>query len=1401
MRSLPAIEGEMSQRSVRTFRRRGCLAIIVLLSMPAWSLAAGQAAGQEGIAEQIDAAIRHARTYDLLSVTEQGDVPACQAGLREVEQAEVLLGRATLPAAETDRLASRIKALKSELQDRIEMMRWTQEGVFPLTGSLTSPLIADSGPTAIYRLIDDPAVRATGKAVADLATRASELEKNEAQLPVVITWAAAGRGRPGAALQAEDSDPDRLEARTLEHAAQQVFHESPLFQVQTHAAIEDALAPAGNEVRDDFRAGRITTAVAERLLQAFGPKLLVVVIRQADAIADVCYYRAEGHFLEAEKPRQEASQGPSLGGDESQQSLAAGKPRQESFSTAGFGRDRRDRLAWILWANAALLVIAYVAYVLIVRTHPSMAGGSSWTTFLMLPLVAFVVGRTLPYAVSPLLGSIRLPPGTPALASFWIACLAGLGFLAAPLVAYWLASPWFADLWPSSSPANRGGALFTAMAAGIAAYLAGPLLLYSDRHPAIDVTLMSLCAMALAYLLGRTLDYSDPLPVSLIVVPLMLAMPAGAALLHADTIWLGIAAASIVAIATAIVAAHAMHRNRRAAPADTDAGPAVAKPAAIGIPADVQELIERAENPDYCEFPSFARAWERMSDFLEGRCCHLGVFGSRGAGKTPTVRTITTRLVQELEKKGAHPVLLRGTCPQAMGEPTAYAPFREALAQHFEVNLLAPPGPKMQQISQALGGLFGSVVPFARILFPHSAGSGDVAARPDEINASIAWLLRRLSKTQPLLLVLDDLQWLDEASAALVKHLLEEFPAGGNTRLAIILVANSKSCLADLGFDVDRYGLELAYPSVAEQAQILERGVGLQAAVAEEVLARTGAARESEGGLLWPLQVVARLARSGAFVRSGEGFVWAAGAWPADFAIPAHMQAAIRGQWESAAQYHAVLACAACGSDGREFRVSVLADALNRTCLDMLIVLDEIERTTGMVYDVKDHDDVYAFHSSFLLEVIRGKLNIAGHGPRKADVPQIVREYHARLAIALEAGLKTSRSKLDEVANHFYAAGSQYAARGVEYCLEAARASAAEYDFRRARSYLAMAEECGEFSAAGPSVEIEKQVVDCQEAQVAFQGEQRAEAAKKGLDYLKEHPGAPARLVLAVARLCYDVAKRSREPRWYEDATRLCRAIAAHPASPQEEAEARHIMAVSQPSEQRAERIAELRKAYGLLEHAAAEDREAARWFAQIATSLAKELGKGTADEQGDAKRLFAYRLQLDAQRQLGDLRGTAMAIAGLGRLEWFGEPKNVAAAENYFQRSLEISEAIGDVSPQVKMHSLLGACALEKAQKCDLEQALAHYQQSWELAGELIDRCFAAIGLLRCYQGQDRPDQFDAIAQQLLDLLHGERIPADCESQLQAVLEACPAESRGEAVRKLGGQFRASSASRRETA
>jgi hypothetical protein len=182
---------------------------------------------------------------------------------------------------------------------------------------------------------------------------------------------------------------------------------------------------------------------------------------------------------------------------------------------------------------------------------------------------------------------------------------------------------------------------------------------------------------------------------------------------------------------------------------------------------------------------------------------------------------------------------------------------------------------------------------------------------------------------------------------------------------------------------------------------------------------------------------------------------------------------------------------------------------------------------------------------------------------------------------------------------------------------------------------------------------------------------------------------------------------------------------------------------------------------------------------------LAKELSKGAADERAEAKRLFEYRLQLEGERQLGDLRGVAMAMGGLGRLEWYSEPKDIPSAEKHFRGDLEIAEAIGDVVAQTKMHSLLGACAWERN---EVEQSATHYQRSWELAADPIDRCYASVGLLRCYQRQGQDEQFGATARQLLDLLErGQvKLPPDCGTELRDVLRSYEGTSASDAARKL---------------
>ena len=152
--------------------------------------------------------------------------------------------------------------------------------------------------------------------------------------------------------------------------------------------------------------------------------------------------------------------------------------------------------------------------------------------------------------------------------------------------------------------------------------------------------------------------------------------------------------------------------------------------------------------------------------------------------------------------------------------------------------------------------------------------------------------------------------------------------------------------------------------------------------------------------------------------------------------------------------------------------------------------------------------------------------------------------------------------------------------------------------------------------------------------------------------------------------------------------------------------------------------------------------------------SLAEELGKGPAEDWPEAKTAVRVPAAIGPKRQLGDLRGVAITLAGLGRLEWFNEPKDIPSAEKHFQRDLEISEAIGDVVGQVKMHSFLGGCALEKD---DLEQAVAHYGRSLELADAPIDQYFASVGLMRCYQRQGGSEPLEATAKRLLELVERE--------------------------------------------
>ena len=52
------------------------------------------------------------------------------------------------------------------------------------------------------------------------------------------------------------------------------------------------------------------------------------------------------------------------------------------------------------------------------------------------------------------------------------------------------------------------------------------------------------------------------------------------------------------------------------------------------------------------------------------------------------------RLVESLGQRGQEAVVMYGECAKPVGEPPPYGPFQKALAQHFEIELLAAPESK-----------------------------------------------------------------------------------------------------------------------------------------------------------------------------------------------------------------------------------------------------------------------------------------------------------------------------------------------------------------------------------------------------------------------------------------------------------------------------------------------------------------------------------------------------------------------------------------------------------------------------------------------------------------------------------------------------------------------------------
>jgi hypothetical protein len=382
------------------------------------------------------------------------------------------------------------------------------------------------------------------------------------------------------------------------------------------------------------------------------------------------------------------------------------------------------------------------------------------------------------------------------------------------------------------------------------------------------------------------------------------------------------------------------------------------------------------------------------------------VAGEPGIGKT--------RLVAETARRahGAGAVVLAGRCDE---EPLgAFAPFVEALR---------PLGELQAEPATDAGA--------ARLrLFDHVAGLLAGAGRP-------------------VLLVLDDLHWADQATLRLLTHL-----AAAPEPAALLLVGTYRqtdlgrrhplaAVLADLRREARFERLALDGLDASATTRLIGGWVGADAGpdLASRVLS------ETEGNPFFIEEVLRDLVEDGALVRRD-------GRWRADgpLAVPESVREVIGRRVERLSDT-AVAVLEAAAVAGREFDVTALvaADAMPRA--DLLDGLEEAERAHVIRPAGSGR---WAFSHALVREAVYD------------DLPTLRR---ARLHAALADALVRTGGAPAEAAFHAYeAAAVEGPERAVALAREAAAESLAGLDYEAAAAHLARALQALDLDAAADPV-------------------------------------------------------------------------------------------------------------------------------------------------------------------------------------------------------------------------------------------------------------------------------------------------------------------------------------------
>lgn len=1315
-------------------------------------------------AEQVEDKLRHAWTYYWLGITELGDLRSFERGLGFIAQAKKL----DKEDGGVDH-AQAIERAQSALEEQRGLAEITLRGNFPLTAFLGASIFIDATSLGTYEIIDEP----YDAAVSQMA----ELLRDE----IMSQWSIP--------IQTDVLVISSPPNRTFENKVNFLIERSPKINVLPLGMLKDKLSKADLSALEEGT----PDALSDNLASLLGTeRLLLINVVEVDIIDEVYFYEFQATMWQ-----------PSLG-----------RKPLKSMVKRGIVRDRRERRWPFILTMLAMFLVGTGGVLWLSRDR-----ADRWEA-ITISVMGFLAGTVSPHIVLQFLDTLQPHEEELVKLAFWWPLVAGLVILIAPSVVFITLTKRLGPSVPVLKRANDLGAeVALAIGAGACAYMSRGALVYDDQWGWLLAWIALPGAIGAARLVAalRTHQLRSPVhgamsTIGTIALPLAVFSWSIPLTLVASAMTLGGVWALGPKPEGARHEGHGAHDDEEDALAEEE----------LGL------LISRARRPPYRAFEPYLKAREHVLVALErdkiARVNWLMLQGQKGSGKTAT----SSALVESL-REGA--VLLHGVCPppsnediEGDGDGHEGKPF-EVFAQAFgDASVFGLEDIESDVFSELEDTVFDAI-PIVSLLLPAGDDAGRAVSDRGELYIRIERELIRKTKkgTRPVILWLDDIQWLDNASQSMLGHLLERFPASSPHPILFLLCGRELPVRSPLAERHQRYLREVMIRVELDEPQrlrLLQEAIGF-----DERSARLldGAVTDSEGksNLAWLLTLVEAVAQEGKVRYEDDEFqltVEDSESLP----IPDNFKKMVGGAYEKLARDERELMRAATCM-GSAFSIEVLSRVTGRDRLTVLDILEHVSSKTHLVEDNMAVDDLFQFVSAQRYVALRDHLRLQDMHP-KVQAPQILRDLHFQVAQIMESLWLDQLVSVSDVAHHYYNAGRRDLKKALRFCRMAARSAMDVFAYDNAEFQLKRALVCAEMLsktlaneaarqealAELAALELELKLLPFEKAHVLGLSEltrQNAQSARQVFDQWQELGGLeapehtpPLSLLIRMARACYD----AREFGLAIEIARALEALGALSAElPQDDIalkvariEGLHFIGLSlSPRDEAAERLAYLERARDetealeleleqLISAERLDDPQRAQaeleaLKGRVYNSLGEQLSQRVTYDFMLARQWFHRSIDIKKSLKPEDKPGLARAYGGLGRLHLFfsesqegsGALDSVERARSYFEEDLALCQDYGDVAGECQMRSHLGDCALRQGHPLE---AISHYEDSVRLAATPMNKAFALLGLLKAQDRAASREGATAVAAQIISHFQEDGFASFLHQQLYGVLQSC---------------------------